>query len=52
MSRDFKIDEMPRGFSTERPSTDPRKHMVRCRCGSVFPFEQDTVYAPSGEPRR
>ncbi|WP_113332660.1 hypothetical protein [Rhizobium dioscoreae] len=51
-NRDFKIDEMPRGFSTERPSTDPRKHMVRCRCGSVFPFEQDTIYAPGGEPRR
>lgn len=43
---------MPSGFSTERPSTDPRKHMMRCRCGAVFRFEQDTVYAPGGEPRR
>ncbi|AYG68874.1 MULTISPECIES: hypothetical protein [unclassified Rhizobium] len=51
-SRDFKVDDMPRGFSTERPSPDPRKHMMRCRCGSVFPFEQDTAYAPGGEPRR
>lgn len=51
-SRDFKIDEMPRGFSTERPSVDPRKHMIRCSCGTVFRFEQKTVYAPGGEPRR
>lgn len=51
-SRDFKIDEMPRGFSTERPSADPRKHMIRCGCGTVFRFEQNTVYAPGGEPRR
>ncbi|MDX3927369.1 MAG: hypothetical protein QHC90_16390 [Shinella sp.] len=48
----FVIDAMPAGFSTERPSSDPAKHMIRCRCGSVFPFKQKTVYAPGGEAYR
>lgn len=51
-NRDFSIDEMPQGFATERPSPDPQKHMIRCHCGNVFRFEQKTVYAPGGEPRR
>jgi hypothetical protein len=33
-------------------AADPRKHMIRCSCGTVFRFEQKTVYAPGGEPRR
>ncbi|WEX75717.1 hypothetical protein PYH37_001898 [Sinorhizobium numidicum] len=47
----FKVDRMPQGFSTDRPSADPTKHMIRCRCGSVFPFKRKTVYATGGEPR-
>ncbi|MGF6158161.1 hypothetical protein M2267_003428 [Ensifer sp. KUDG1] len=50
-SRGFTIDVMPKGFSTERNSPDPAKHMVRCRCGNVFAFKQKTVYAPASEPR-
>lgn len=50
-NRGFLIDVMPRGFSTERASSDPSKHMIRCRCGSVFSFRQKTVYAPGSEPR-
>ncbi|WP_327795830.1 hypothetical protein [Ensifer adhaerens] len=50
-TRGFLIDQMPAGFSTERPSSDPAKHMIRCRCGNIFAFKQKTVYAPSGEPR-
>ncbi|MCV3739063.1 hypothetical protein OCK02_23085 [Rhizobium sp. TRM96647] len=48
----FRIDEMPAGFSTERASSDPARHMVRCRCGNVFAFQQKTYYAPGGEPAR
>ncbi|WP_105384123.1 hypothetical protein [Neorhizobium alkalisoli] len=52
-SRDFRIDELPRGFFTEFASTDPRKYMLRCgQCGHKFRFEQKTIYAPGGEPRR
>ena len=52
-NRDFRIDELPKGFLTEFASTDPRKYMVRCsQCGHKFRFEQKTVYAPGGEPRR
>lgn len=50
-NRGFTIDVMPKGFSTERNSPDPAKHMVRCRCGNVFAFKQKTVYAPGSEPR-
>lgn len=50
-NRGFTIDAMPKGFSTERTSPDPAKHMVRCRCGNVFAFKQKTVYAPGSEPR-
>lgn len=46
----FAIDRMPPGFSTERPSSDPAKHMIRCRCGNVFAFKQKTHYPPGGEP--
>jgi hypothetical protein len=46
----FKIDEMPVGFSEERNSGNPAKYMIRCRCGSVFPFKKKTRYAPGGEP--
>ena len=46
----FLIDEMPAGFSTERPSSDPARHMIRCRCGNVFAFKQKTHYPPGGEP--
>ncbi|MGK9053786.1 hypothetical protein QTA58_17500 [Neorhizobium sp. CSC1952] len=52
-SRDFRIDELPHGFFTEFASTDPRKYMLRCgQCGHKFRFEQKSVYAPGGEPRR
>lgn len=51
--RDFRIDELPRGFATEFASEDPRKHMLRCtECSHKFRFEQKTAYAPGGEPRR
>ena len=50
-NRDFRVDEMPSGFSTEFPSPDPRKHMVRCQCGHKFKFEQKSAYPPGGEPR-
>mgnify|MGYP000864591967 CR=1 FL=1 len=49
---DFRVDEMPRGFRTERPSLDPAQYMVRCaQCGNIFRFLQKTRYAPGGEPR-
>lgn len=51
-NRDFRIDELPRGFSTEFASKDPQKHMLRCQCGHKFRFLQKTAYAPGGEPRR
>jgi hypothetical protein len=50
-NRDFKIDEMPSGFSPEFPSSDPRKYMVHCQCGHKFRFEQKAAYPPGGEPR-
>jgi len=49
---DFKIDALPPGFLTERPSKYPDRHMIRCRCGHIFKFQQKTVYAEGGEPRR
>lgn len=48
----FLVDEMPVGFVTEFAANDPRKYMIRCRCGHKFRFLQKTVYAPGGEPRR
>ena len=49
---DFRIDEMPRGFRAERPSTNPADYMIRCaQCGNIFRFQQKTAYAPGGEPR-
>lgn len=51
-TRDFRIDDMPRGFETEFSSPNPQKYMVRCHCGHKFRFERETVYAPGGEPRR
>ncbi|MDE1158106.1 MAG: hypothetical protein PW791_07475 [Neorhizobium sp.] len=52
-SRDFRIDELPRGFVTEFAATDPRKYMLRCTdCSHKFRFETKTAYAPGGEPRR
>lgn len=51
--RDFRIDELPKGFVTEFSSTDPGKHMLRCTsCGHKFRFAAKTAYAPGGEPRR
>ncbi|AVA21604.1 hypothetical protein ACXHXG_28475 [Rhizobium sp. LEGMi198b] len=47
----FLVDEMPAGFFDERKSNDPAKYMIRCRCGSVFPFKRKSHYAPGGEPR-
>ncbi|KQV34627.1 MULTISPECIES: hypothetical protein [unclassified Rhizobium] len=49
---DFKVDFLPAGFTSERPSRDPAKHMIRCRCGHVFAFKQKSHYAPGGDPRR
>lgn len=51
-ARDFRIDELPRGFSTERPSSNPKHYMIRCECGHIFRFEGKSFYAPGGEPRR
>jgi hypothetical protein len=48
---DFTIDSLPAGFTTERPSKYPEKHLIRCRCGHVFAFKQKSVYAAGGEPR-
>jgi hypothetical protein len=48
----FAIDELPKGFSTEFSSRDPKKFMLRCQCGHKFRFESKSVYAPGGEPRR
>ncbi|POO57437.1 hypothetical protein CTT39_01735 [Agrobacterium rosae] len=49
---DFRIDEMPQGFRTERPSGNPAEYMIRCaQCGSIFRFLQKAAYAPGGEPR-
>jgi DNA-directed RNA polymerase subunit RPC12/RpoP len=49
---DFRVDEMPRGFRTERASVDPTQFMIRCgQCGNIFRFLQKTAYAPGGEPR-
>jgi hypothetical protein len=50
-TRGFEIDALPGGFETEFASSNPRKHMIRCRCGHKFKFEQTTAYAPGGEPR-
>lgn len=49
---DFRVDSLPYGFTTERASKYPDRHMIRCRCGHVFKFQQKTVYAAGGEPRR
>lgn len=51
-TRGFQIDSLPKGFETEFAANNPRKHIMRCRCGHKFKFEQQTAYAPSGEPRR
>ncbi len=48
---DFTIDSMPPGFVTERNSKYPDRHMIRCRCGYIFRFQQKSVYAVGGEPR-
>lgn len=50
-TRGFEIDALPSGFETEFASSNPRRHMIRCRCGHKFKFEQTTAYAPGGEPR-
>ncbi len=50
-NRDFRIDEMPKGFFAEFPSKDPGKYMLRCQCGPKSRFEQKTAYPPGGEPR-
>lgn len=50
-TRGFEIDALPVGFETEFASSNPRRHMIRCRCGYKFKFEQTTAYAPGGEPR-
>ncbi|MFN6985522.1 MAG: hypothetical protein ACK4OI_11830 [Rhizobium oryzihabitans] len=49
---DFRVDEMPRGFRTERASGDPTDFMIRCgQSGNKFRFLQKTANSPGGEPR-
>jgi DNA-directed RNA polymerase subunit RPC12/RpoP len=50
---DFRVDEMPRGFRAERPSSIPSEFMIRCsHCGNQFRFVEKTAYAQGGEPRK